>query len=113
EVTAQFSLGVHAADIVWPAVISLFTDGPNSPFFLYFIFALLAAGVRWGMREALLTMVAATGAVGAEAFVLTRTPLAHFVKAQFNFNGFIMRAVYLVIFGALIGYLAESENRRR
>jgi signal transduction histidine kinase len=113
EVSAHYSLGVHTADVLWPVVISAFTDGPNSPFFLYFIFALLAAGFRWGMREALLTMVAATGAVMAEAFVLTRTPLAHFVKAQFNLNGFAMRAVYLMIFGALIGYLAESENRRR
>jgi len=113
EVSAHFSLRVHTADVLWPVVISVFTDGPNSPFFLYFIFALLAAGFRWGMLEALLTMVAATGAVMAEAFVLTRSPLAHFVKAQFNLSGFIMRGVYLVIFGALIGYLAESENRRR
>ena len=64
EVSAQFSLGVHAADVVWPAVISLFTDGPNSPFFLYFIFALLAAAFRWGMREALLTAAMATGMRG-------------------------------------------------
>ena len=65
EVTAQFSLCVHAADIVWPAVISLFTDGPNSPFFLYFIFALLAAAFRWGMRQALLTATMATATLWA------------------------------------------------
>jgi signal transduction histidine kinase len=99
--------------VLWPAVISLFTDGPNSPFFLYFVFALLAAAFRWGMREAIFTTVATTGAVMAEALVLTRTPLARVLQAQFDLNGFIMRAVYLVIFGVLIGYLAESEKRRR
>jgi hypothetical protein len=44
---------VHATDVFWPAVISFFTDGPNGPFFLYFIFALLAAAFRWGMRAAI------------------------------------------------------------
>ena len=38
-ITPRFSLAVHAADILWPAVVTLFTDGPNSPFFLYFICA--------------------------------------------------------------------------
>jgi signal transduction histidine kinase len=112
-ITPRFSLAVHAADILWPAVVTLFTDGPNGPFFLYFIFALLAAGFRWGMGETLLTAAAATGAVLVEAFVLTRTSLAHILDARFDLNGLITRAVYLVIFGALIGYLADSENRRR
>src|SRR5258708_7592276 len=43
EISSGFSVLVHAADILWPAVISLFAGGLNSPFFLYFIFALLAA----------------------------------------------------------------------
>ena len=113
EVSAQFSLGVHAADVVWPAVISLFTDGPNSPFFLYFIFALLAAAFRWGMREALLTAAMATGILMIEAIGLTYGPVASLTGAQFDANGLIMRAVYLAIFGFLIGYLAESEKQRR
>ena len=113
EVSAQFSLTVHAADVIWPAVIGLFTDGPNSPFFLYFIFALLAAAFRWGMREALLTAAMATGTLMVEAIGLTYGPVAGLTGAQFDANGLIMRAVYLVIFGFLIGYLAESEKQRR
>ena len=31
--TASFRVLVHAADIVWPAVISVFAEGPRSPFF--------------------------------------------------------------------------------
>jgi signal transduction histidine kinase len=113
EVPAGFSLLVHATDILWPTIISLFTNGPNSPFFLYFIFALLAAAFRWGMREALLTAVAAVATIAAEAIVLTRGSLAQLIGAQFDFNGFITRTMYLVIFAFLIGYLAESEKRRR
>ncbi len=113
QVTSAFVLLVHAADIVWPAALSLSTGGPNSPFFIYFIFALLAAGFRWGMREALFTTAAALGALMAEAFVLAQRPLAQLLETRLDVNGFIMRAGYLVIFGSLIGYLAESESRRR
>jgi len=113
EVSAQFSLGVHAADVVWPAVISLFTDGPNSPFFLYFIFALLAAAFRWGMRGALLTAAMATGTLLVETIGLAYGPLAGVIGTQFDANGLIMRAVYLAIFGFLIGYLAETIKQRR
>src|SRR5882724_10160131 len=113
EVSAQFSLTVHVADVVWPAVTSLFTAGPNSPLFLFFIFALLAAAFRWGLREALLTAAVATGTLTVEAIGLTYGPMAGHIGAQFNANGLIMCAVYLVIFGFLIGYSAESQKQRR
>src|SRR5207245_3011644 len=58
EISKRFSVLAHAADILWPAIISLFAGGLNSPFFLYFIFALLAAAFRWGMRETSITTVA-------------------------------------------------------
>jgi signal transduction histidine kinase len=113
QVSPRFSWVVHATDVLWPAVISLFTNGPNSPFFLYFTFALLAAAFRWGMRQALRTAVAVVATIVAETIALTYGSLAHLIGAQFNVNGFIMRTAYLVIFALLIGYLAESEKRRR
>src|SRR5712692_2696536 len=113
EVSARFSWLIQATDVLWPTVISLFTNGPNSPFFLYFIFALLAAAFRWGMREALLTAVAAIATIAAEAIVLTYGSPAHLIGAQFDVNDFITRTMYLVIFAFLIGHLAESEKRRR
>src|SRR2546430_14733073 len=48
-----------------------------------------------------------------EAIGLTYGPLAGLIGTQFDANGLIMRAVYLAIFGFLIGYLAESEKQRR
>jgi signal transduction histidine kinase len=109
----EFSLLVHAGDIFWPALFGLSTGGPNSHFFSYFIFALLAAGFRWGMGEALLTAAGAIGAIITEAFVLSHSPVTRLFDTRTDLNGFIMRAGYLLIFGSLIGYLAESGNRRR
>src|SRR5215471_4764154 len=112
EITPTVSLLVHTADTLWPAVISLFGSGAASPFFLYFIFALLAAAFRWGMRETALTTVAVVFTMAPDAVVIARTPLGTAIGQHVDVVHFIMRAVYLVIFAFLIGYVAESEKRR-
>src|SRR6266700_4179471 len=112
EVSPRFSVLAHATDILWPAVISLFAGGSNSPFFLYFIFALLAAAFRWGMRETSLTTVAVVFTMAADAVVIARTPLGTAIGQHVDVVHFVMRAAYLVIFAFLIGYVAESEKRR-
>src|SRR5204863_9257050 len=112
EVSPAFSRWAHVTDILWPAGISLFAGSANSPFFLYFIFALLAAAFRWGMRETSLTTVAVVLTMAVDAVIIVRTPLGAAIGQHVDVVHFIMRAVYLVIFAFLIGYVAESEKRR-
>jgi hypothetical protein len=52
--TYAFRRLVHSADIVWPALISIFATGQANPFFLFFVFVLAAAAYRWGLWETLL-----------------------------------------------------------
>jgi signal transduction histidine kinase len=103
---------VHVADLLWPAAISVFTGGANSPFFFYFSFAMLAAAFRWGMRATLATTIASLAIIVVEALLLTG-PLKEAINSGFNLNGFLLRETYLTIFGILVGYLAEAEKRRR
>jgi signal transduction histidine kinase len=112
QLPSWFTPTAHAADILWPAIISLLAGGLNSPFFLYFIFALLAAAFRWGMRETSITSVAVVATMAADAIALTRSPLARMIGQPFDVTHFVMRAVYLMIFAFLIGFVAESEKRR-
>jgi signal transduction histidine kinase len=112
DVSPAFSRWTHTTDILWPAAISLFAGDANSPFFLYFIFALLAAAFRWGMRETSLTTVAVVFTMALDAVVIERTRLGAEIGQHVDVVHFIMRAVYLVIFAFLIGYVAESEKRR-
>ncbi len=115
-VSSRFTRVVHAGDVFWPAVICLFTNGLASPFFLYFIFASLAAAFRWGMRQALLTMLAALATILGTAIALANSPLAGNLAANIahavTLETLLLRTVYLVTFAWLIGYLAESEKRR-
>jgi signal transduction histidine kinase len=111
EISPRFSFLVHSGDILWAAVISLFGSAAENWFFLYFIFALLAAAFRWGMRETALTTVAVVGTMALDSIARARTPLAAHLGHP-SVAGFLMRAVNLVIFSFLIGYIAESEKRR-
>jgi signal transduction histidine kinase len=112
EISNQFALLVHVADVLWPALIGLFTNGVNGPFFFYFSFALLASAFRWGMRATLVTTMAAITIMVVEANLMLG-PLRGYMESSFDLNGFILRESYLAIFGVLVGYLAESEKRRR
>ena len=38
---------IHFVDVVMISELLFFTDGPTSPFFMFFMFALLAAMLRW------------------------------------------------------------------
>jgi signal transduction histidine kinase len=98
-------LGAHSVDIVFAAVITLFTEGANSPLFVFFFFVLLAAAYRWGQRETLATAGAAIAVLVLEAWLVVSAPLEP--------NRLITRAAYLFITGILLGYLAEEDKRRR
>ncbi|HKU28309.1 MAG TPA: histidine kinase [Candidatus Sulfotelmatobacter sp.] len=112
EAAFRFAWLVHTSDLLWPVLITLFTHGSSSPFFLYFMFALLGAAFRWGMRDALLTAVITVAAMAAESGLLALPWMFHIFASHFDPDVFIIRSVYIVIFGFLIGYLAESEKRR-
>lgn len=106
---------LHGLDVLWPAVISLFTQGPNSPFFAYTVFALAAAAFRWGLPECLGTAVLGIGLLDLQAIMLTGGPPAWELSllGEFDVNGLIIRCSYLLVLGLLIGYFGESEKERR
>jgi hypothetical protein len=66
--TASFRLLVHAADVIWPALISVFAAGQANPFFLFFVFVLAAAAYRWGLWETVGTAASAVLLLWVESF---------------------------------------------
>jgi len=110
EITPRTLLGVHAVDIVWAAIIGIFAVGAEGPFFLYLIFALLAAALRWGMRETALTTVALVAAMALDSVARAHISWLEFL-GQPSPENFVLRTIYLLIFAFLIGYIAEAEKR--
>jgi signal transduction histidine kinase len=124
--TASFRFLVHAADVVWPALISIFAEGPRSPFFLFFVFVLAAAAYRWGLWETLGTAAAEVAFLWVESFALFHLPLGPsgelpwrlFSGLRVNLTEFepqrlFMLSVYLIVMGLLLGYLAERQKHLR
>src|SRR6202023_3271434 len=68
--TTAFRLVVHAADIVWPVLISLFATAQHGPFFLFFVFVMAAAAYRWGLWETVGTAPTAVALLELEAYAL-------------------------------------------
>lgn len=122
--TSAFRFLVHAGDIAWPALISIFAEGPRTPFFLFFFFALAAAAYRWGFRETLGTAVAEAVLLWIESLVILHVwpqgslPLRALTGLHINVKEFqpeplFMLSVYLIVMGLLLGYLAEQQKHLR
>lgn len=106
---------IHSLDIVFVSALTFVSDGPVSPFFLFYLFVVLSAAYRWGFRETLGTAVITVGVFILETVVAIAGPWRNTLLApgQFEVNRTIMRVGYLAITGVLMGYLAEQEKRFR
>jgi len=124
--TAAFRLLVHAGDLVWPALISVFAEGPRTPFFLFFFFVLAAAAYRWGLWETLGTAAAEVVLLWIESLFIMHirlgSPTSMWFRTltglQVNVPAFdpqrlFMLSVYLIVMGLLLGYLAEQQKHLR
>jgi hypothetical protein len=86
-------------DVAFGAAVALVTEGMNSPFYVFFLFAVLAAGLRGTQRTAYTVTAVSLGIyVG---LILVALPD--------GFGFYLTRAVYL----AITGYLVASLGRQR
>jgi signal transduction histidine kinase len=103
---ARLALVLHAGDLAVFAALTWLTDGPISPFFLLFIFSVLAATLKWRWQGALWTSAAALGlllATGAAFLVLH--------PADFDGDRFVVRCVLLVALGLMLVYFGRHQQR--
>ncbi len=102
-----WKLATHIFDLAAFLVFMYFTEGPNSPFFMYFTFSLACATLRWQWRGTLWTAVVAIPAFLAMGFYAGEV----LRDSAFNLNRFIVRSAYLVVVAALLGLLGTSQER--
>jgi signal transduction histidine kinase len=105
------ALAMHVVDVSVAGAVTFLTNGTNSPFFVLFLFTLLAAAYRWGFAETLATACAAVTLLVVEAVMPVVMP--DLLQGQFEPERLIVRSTYVVLAGVLIGYLAQSEKQFR
>ena len=125
--TKAFRLVVHAVDILWPVLISLFATAERGPFFLFFVFVMAAAAYRWGLWETVGTAAAAVALLWTEALVVraglepaadrwlrvVHLPRLGVSVRELNPQQLFMSSVYLIVLGLLLGYMSENQKKAR
>ncbi len=120
---------VYVADLVWPAAMSAFVAGTENPFFFFFVFMLAAAAYRWGLKETVGTAAACVILLWVESIAVHWGSLAtvegfllrhHFHNSNLGIDvvelepkHMLIRSVYLLVMGWLLGYLAEQNTYLR
>lgn len=90
-------LATVAFDVFFAMVVTVFTEGPTSPGYAFFAFAIIAVGCREGFRATLGVTIACTLSY-LTLIVLSGPP-----------HDYLMRPVYLGMTGYLIGFLGQQR----
>jgi signal transduction histidine kinase len=97
----------HAFDICFCVALTLLTEGPVSPLFVFFTFAIVSGALHWGTR----------GAIGTAALLLGfylafgHSDLGAWTVT--DFKRLFVLAPYLTIAGLLFGYVGAYRQRNR
>jgi signal transduction histidine kinase len=98
----------HAIDLMVFAVLMFLTEGSSSPFFVYFVFMVVCATLRWRQRGTLWTAI-----ISLFIVITLAAPSILFHIRDFELNRFIIRIVYLTVVATLLGYLGTLEESMR
>jgi signal transduction histidine kinase len=104
----RVGVSAHVIDIALALAINALA-GEGSPFFVLFIFLLVAAALRWQWRGIVLT-----GAVVLGAYALFGLfGIERLGSDDFELDRFIIRGSYLVVVAILLGFLGTWEGQLR
>jgi signal transduction histidine kinase len=105
----RLAIITHLGDILFVSVLQYFTLGPSSPFFLYFVLAILGAALRWNWKGILITASATL-----VSYLLMTAWISRTLRPQeFEGDRFVIRCVYLVVVAAILAYLNHHYERLR
>jgi hypothetical protein len=93
------------ADVLFGTLIALATEGAASPFYVFFAFAVIAAGVRGGFNFAM--TITAVSVWLYMSLILVSAP------GSTQLPAFILRPAYLAIIGYLVAYPAACVSTRK
>ncbi|MGH7828124.1 MAG: sensor histidine kinase [Candidatus Binatia bacterium] len=92
-------------DLVWTSLIVFSTGAARTPFFAYYLFPVITAGSRYGIKGGL-----AVGIVGVVLYGFIRL---YFVwDRPLSIDLFIVRSSYLLLLAYIFGFLSEFENKQ-
>lgn len=106
---------VQISDVLWPIILCLFADPPNSQVFLFYLFALVTTAFRFGLHETMLTATLSSLMLILQSAAVAFGPqsLRQLVYTSPNLPRLVLRCMFLLMTAFLLGYLAEREKELR
>jgi signal transduction histidine kinase len=100
------------SDVLWPVLLCLFADPPNSVFYIFFLFALVAAAFRYGLLETMAVALISVGALLLQAAItaFSSSRVHQILLTGVDPSRLLFRSGYLLLCGFLLGVLAETEK---
>lgn len=97
-----YGKAIHWLDVIWFALIVLFTGGINSFYFLLFFFSILTSSFRWGLEEGTRVTLASTSLFAATGLLL---------ETENELTRLLLRTIFLLSLGYLSAHWGESKVR--
>ncbi len=101
----KIRFAVTCLDVLWISLMVFSTGGSRAPFFAYYLFPVITASSRYGIKGGLLAALAGAVLYGLIRFSPTwENPLA--------IDTFIIRTIYLFVLAYIFGLLSEFEKKQ-
>jgi len=102
---ARLAAPMQVVDIIVFTLLVLTSDGYTSPFFVFFVFLVLSAAIRWGWRETALTAIPVTLLYVAAGFAAGSQ-----TGTNFDLQRFIIRAGNLVVLSGVLIWFGVNHG---
>jgi signal transduction histidine kinase len=103
--TKKIGLATTSIDLACISLIVLSTGGSATPFFVYYLFPIITASSRYGMKGGLLTAF-----VGMICYGVIRFGFVW--ETRRGMDVFIVRTIYLFLLAYIFGFLSEFERKQ-
>ena len=101
----KIRFAVTCLDILWVSLMVYSTGGSRTPFFVFYLFPVITASSRYGMKGGLLVAVVGVTLYGFIRFdPSSENPL--------GIDTFIIRSIYMLVLAYIFGFLSEFEKRQ-
>jgi signal transduction histidine kinase len=112
---ALLPFGLQGVDVLWTALLPLWTGHPEVLFSAFFLFTLVAAAYRWGFWRTLATVGSVTVLLLLAAVLSARGWPAGWLRTGGGVlpDSLAARTVGWILMGCLLGYFGESQKLLR
>ena len=105
----KIGIATTCLDLLWVSLMVLSTGGSRTPFFVYYLFPVITASSRYGIKGGMLVSLIGVGLYGLVRFFLIWESIW---ESPLGIDTFIIRSIYLLVLAYIFGFLSEFEKKQ-